>query len=129
MACLRAAFIGSISAWFPSRRSVESQRGAAVMVRAGHCRSGRSTAGNGRYRWQGIPDGRCAKVLMMLLLTRSPGIGRRSAPPRDEEPTLLGLAAAAKKQQAHHDRTRIAGQHSRAGRVGPGVPAEAESLG
>jgi len=47
---------------------------------------------------------------MMLLLTRSPGIGRRSAPPRDEEPTLLGLAAAAKKQQPHHDRTRIAGQ-------------------
>ncbi len=48
MACLRAAFIGSIRAWFPSRRSVESHRGAAVMVRAGHRRSGRSTAGNGR---------------------------------------------------------------------------------
>ena len=50
MACLRAAFIGSIRAWLPSRRSVDSQRGAAVMVRDGHCRSGRSTAGNGRYR-------------------------------------------------------------------------------
>ena len=36
MACLRAAFIGSISAWLPSRRSVDSQRGAAVMVRVGH---------------------------------------------------------------------------------------------
>ena len=48
MACLRAAFIGSISAWLPSRRSVESQRGAAVMMRDGHCRSGRSTGGNGR---------------------------------------------------------------------------------
>ena len=48
MACLRALFIGSISAWLPSRRSVDSQRGAAVIVREGHCRSGRSTAGNGR---------------------------------------------------------------------------------
>ena len=47
MAFLRAAFIGSMSAWLPSRRSVDSQRGAAVMVRLGHCRSGRSTAGNG----------------------------------------------------------------------------------
>ena len=35
MAFLRAAFIGSIRAWLPSRRSVDSQRGAAVMLRAG----------------------------------------------------------------------------------------------
>ena len=48
MARLRAAFIGSIRAWLPSRRSVDSQRGAVVMVRVGHCRSGRSTGGNGR---------------------------------------------------------------------------------
>ncbi len=48
MACLRAAFIGSMSAWLPSRRSVDSQRGAAVIVTDGQRRSGRSTAGNGR---------------------------------------------------------------------------------
>ena len=47
MACLRAGFIGSIRAWLPSRRSVDSHRGAAVIVRDGHRRSGRSTAGNG----------------------------------------------------------------------------------
>jgi hypothetical protein len=37
--------IGSISAWLPSRMSVESQRGGLVIVRLGHCRSGRSTWG------------------------------------------------------------------------------------
>ncbi len=46
--CLRAEFIGSKSAWLPSRRSVDSQVGAAVMVRDGHWRSGRSIVGNGR---------------------------------------------------------------------------------
>ena len=45
--CLRAGLIGSISAWLPSRRSVDSQRGALVMVLAGQVRSGRSTGGNG----------------------------------------------------------------------------------
>ena len=59
MVFLRAAFIGSMSAWLPSRRSVDSQRGAWVILRLGHCRSGRSTAGKGRYRWHGMPDGRC----------------------------------------------------------------------
>ena len=39
---LRAGLIGSISAWLPSRRSVDSQRGAAVIVLPGHVRSGRS---------------------------------------------------------------------------------------
>ncbi len=48
MACLRGTFMGSIRAWLPSRRSVDSHRGAAVIARAGHCRSGRSIAGNGR---------------------------------------------------------------------------------
>ena len=41
--------IGSISAWLPSRRSVESQRGADVIVRDGHCRSSNATGGKGRY--------------------------------------------------------------------------------
>ena len=45
--------IGSISAWLPSRMSVESQRGAWVMVFEGHCRSGRSTWGKGRYLTDG----------------------------------------------------------------------------
>ena len=45
---LRSRFIGSNSAWLPSRRSVESQTGGWVSVREGHCRSARSMAGNGR---------------------------------------------------------------------------------
>ncbi len=64
MACLRGVFIGSISAWLPSRRSVDSHRGALVMTRDGHCRSGSATGGNGRYRWHGIPEGVWAKLLM-----------------------------------------------------------------
>ena len=36
---LRSPFMGSNSAWLPSRRSVESQRGARVMLRLGHWRS------------------------------------------------------------------------------------------
>jgi len=43
---LRAGLIGSISAWLPSRRSVESQRGAAVTVLPGQVRSGRRTGRN-----------------------------------------------------------------------------------
>src|SRR5690606_18303715 len=43
------ASIGSTIAWLPSRRSVESQRGGLVIVRAGHCRSGKGTCGKGRY--------------------------------------------------------------------------------
>ncbi len=45
--CLRAGLIGSISAWLPSRRSVDSQRGAVVMDLPGQVRSGRSTGWNG----------------------------------------------------------------------------------
>ena len=41
--CFFSAFIGSARAWLPSRRSVDSQRGALVMVLDGHWRSGRST--------------------------------------------------------------------------------------
>ena len=47
MARLRVGDIGSISAWLPSRRSVESQRGARVMLFVGQVRSGRSTGLNG----------------------------------------------------------------------------------
>ena len=46
---LRAVSIGSNSAWLPSRRSVDSQRGAWSRTRDGQRRSGRSMGGNGRY--------------------------------------------------------------------------------
>ena len=59
MVRLRAGLIGSISAWLPSRRSVDSHRGAAVMVLPGQVRSGRCTGRNGVYRWQGMPLGCC----------------------------------------------------------------------
>src|SRR5690606_33720362 len=52
--CFFAPSIGSISAWFPSRRSVESQRGGLVILREGHCRSGRSMVGKGRYLVSGL---------------------------------------------------------------------------
>jgi hypothetical protein len=47
MESLRAGVIGSISAWLPSRRSVESQRGAFVIFFVGQVRSGTSTGTNG----------------------------------------------------------------------------------
>ncbi len=47
MVSLRAGVIGSISAWLPSRRSVESHRGAFSTFFVGHVRSGTSTGTNG----------------------------------------------------------------------------------
>ena len=47
MVRLRAGLIGSISAWLPSRRSVDSHRGAAVIALPGQVRSGRRTGRNG----------------------------------------------------------------------------------
>ncbi len=49
MRSLRSGPIGSISAWLPSRRSTLHQIGALVMVRPGHCRSGKLNGWNGRY--------------------------------------------------------------------------------
>ena len=46
-------FIGTASAWLPSRRSTLHQMGAWVRVRFGHCRSGKWTGGNGRYLLDG----------------------------------------------------------------------------
>ena len=45
---LRFGVIGSIRAWLPSRRSVDSQRGALVMRLAGHVRSGTTTGSKAR---------------------------------------------------------------------------------
>src|SRR5690348_13547213 len=42
-------FIGTASAWLPSRRSTLHQMGAWASTRSGHCRSGNSTGVNGRY--------------------------------------------------------------------------------
>ncbi|CPU64611.1 Uncharacterised protein [Mycobacteroides abscessus] len=62
MRSLRSAFMGSMRAWFPSRRSTAHQRGAVSMRLSGHVRSGRETSicrWNGRYLWIGMPDGCC----------------------------------------------------------------------
>src|SRR3984893_18647751 len=46
--------MGLISAWLPSRRSTAHQTGGRVIVRLGHCRSGRSIGGGvGRYFCEG----------------------------------------------------------------------------
>ena len=45
--------MGSTKLWFPSRRSVESHRGALLMTLEGHWRSGRSSGLNCLYLRQG----------------------------------------------------------------------------
>ncbi len=70
---LRSAFMGSIKAWLPSRRSVEHQRGARVSVRAGHWRSGRDTAGKGRYLF-------CGRFSMSVLQVAGSTASPRSTP-------------------------------------------------
>ena len=47
MRILREGVMGSIRAWLPSRKSVDSQRGAFSMRLVGHVRSGTSTGMNG----------------------------------------------------------------------------------
>src|SRR5215831_14861408 len=47
-------FIGTASAWLPSRKSTLHQRGAWLRTRLGHCRSGKLTGGNGRYFFDGF---------------------------------------------------------------------------
>src|ERR1700733_5296777 len=46
-------FIGTASAWLPSRKSTLHHRGACVRTRPGHWRSGNATGGNGRYFFDG----------------------------------------------------------------------------
>src|SRR6476661_7163798 len=53
MRSFRSASIGSINAWLPSRKSVDSQIGGRVIVCDGQRRSGRSIGGNGRYFFDG----------------------------------------------------------------------------
>ncbi len=47
IAILRSGLMGLASDWLPSRRSVETQRGAEVMVLSGQRRPGRATGVNG----------------------------------------------------------------------------------
>ena len=49
MRILRSPFIGSNSAWLPSRRSVDIQIGAWLMARDGHWRSASGIGVTGRY--------------------------------------------------------------------------------
>ncbi len=56
---LRAGVIGSISAWLPSRRSVDSQRGALVIFWSGQVRSGTTTGSKAVYRPNGIGEACC----------------------------------------------------------------------
>src|SRR5262252_1161009 len=80
MVRLRDGLIGSISAWLPSRRSVDSQRGAV----AGH-----ATGGLLYSHWWTAPSYRAGSRR------------QRSSPRRGSRP-LSGPAAAAKKQQSAH---------------------------
>ena len=56
-ASFRSESIGSISAWFPSRRSTLAQRGARVNWRSGQVRSCRTSGTCERYLSKGIGDG------------------------------------------------------------------------
>src|SRR5450756_1929981 len=111
MARLRVGDIGSISDWLPSRRSVESHRGALVIALVGHVRSGRSTGLNGAYLWHGMPLGCCwtgategcvrfccivAASLRFAVFLRRPADMPAT---RDEGASLLQAPAAAAKEE------------------------------
>src|SRR5208282_5925082 len=59
-------FMGTASAWLPSRKSTLHQRGARVRTRSGHCRSGSWTGGNGTYFFDGS--------LSMVLISYGGGV-------------------------------------------------------
>ena len=59
---LRSGSIGSIRAWFPSRRSTLAQRGARVNWRSGQVRSPRTSGTCERYLLKGIGDGSQGRV-------------------------------------------------------------------
>src|SRR5690606_10170239 len=100
MRSLRSAFMGSMRAWLPSRRSTAHQRGAVSMRLSGHVRSGRETSicrWYGRDLWIGIPDGCCgftsaagvvrvgAEAFIGVLRVVLIGVSRHTNH-RDEEP-------------------------------------------
>src|SRR5215471_4960414 len=69
-------FIGTASAWLPSRKSTLHQNGARDSVRLGHCRSGNCTGGNGRYFADGF-----LSIAISCLLTPSGGQGKKIKTP------------------------------------------------
>src|SRR4051794_9835554 len=119
---LRVGDIGSMSAWLPSRRSVDSQRGASVMTACGQVRSGRSIGGEARYRWNGIGGGAwwlAVRLLVMVSLrgwrevcVRRPVGGPGAPPDPAARRSGSGLAAAAKEEAvprlARHEASTIA---------------------
>src|SRR5579875_3742071 len=97
---LRSEFIGSISAWLPSRRSTAHQRGALVMTLLGHCRSGRSTlicSWNGTYLPIGMEVGNWG-CFMARLFGGCWASARGQQNLRDEEGRTSGLVAATKEE-------------------------------
>ena len=54
MRSLRSGFMGSIRAWFPSRRSTEHHSGAVSITRSGQVRSARTIGTHGLYFSKGI---------------------------------------------------------------------------
>src|SRR5215471_5856564 len=58
-------FIGTASAWLPSRRSTLHQRGACLRTRLGHLRFGKRIGENALY----LADGFLSMFLVLLLLT------------------------------------------------------------
>src|SRR5674476_1223255 len=99
---LRDGVMGSMSAWLPSRRSVDSHRGAWVIFMAGHVRSGRSIGTKGVYRLNGMGDGCCTgspiwgrvpKVWVMSGFLAGMG-GRRACSDSAARPSKAGPLAA-----------------------------------
>ena len=80
--CFFSASIGSINAWLPSRMSVDSQRGARVIVREGQVRSGMSMVGNGRY----LADG--SRSMARLAQRRRGRVGPLGAGDATRAPTM-----------------------------------------
>src|SRR5690242_15276687 len=97
-------------AWLPSRRAVESHRGACVTVFSGQVRSGRSIGGNWRYRWIGMPlDFWVVSVgldIGRFLAVRGGSGGRHGL--RSEGFRSVNLAAAPKKEAARHSSSTVA---------------------
>src|SRR5690606_4607197 len=137
---LRSGDIGSMRAWFPSRRSTAHQRGAWVIRFEGHVRSGRSTticSWKGRYLCTGIADGFWVFFMMGASLRQEMCSGQHER--RDEKARSSGLVTAAKKKQtaqrhaqmltpclAHCSRDAVADGQGISAILPPGCP-DAES--
>lgn len=65
--------MGSTRLWFPSRKSVDSQRGGLVIVFEGHCRSGRFSTGKGLY----LVDGSLSLAAEDVVLVKARSRDRR----------------------------------------------------